>query len=169
MADETRRLSEGAAHDLLRDKQRIGPLTRRQESLAESVERLGRRMDEMARSTPAMDPSFGREIAAVAHDMRQASREIDGARLGLAGAMQGELVARLNDAAYRLLELGDQMSQMSAQSMLGQYMKQLEELANRQRGLNEQTGEAGEGQRQPGGQPAGRGEAGGRPTRRRRG
>jgi hypothetical protein len=153
LAAETRRVSEGASRDLLRDKQRIGPVSRRQESLAESVERLGRRMDEMARSTPAMDPSFGREIAAVGHDMRQAAREIDGARLGLADAMQGELVARLNDAARRLLELGDQMSQMSAQSMLGEYMRQLEELANRQRGLNEQTGEAGDGQRQPGGRP----------------
>ncbi len=150
---DTRHLAEGAAQDLLRDKPRVQPLSRRQGALAGSVERLAERMDELARSTPVMDPSLSRDVAAIAHDMRQAAREIDGAELGPASSRQQESVARLNDAAERLLELSEALSQASAQSTLSEYMQRLSELAERQRQLNQQTGGASEGERQPGSQP----------------
>ena len=147
MADVDR-LSESGARDLLRDKERISPLRRQQEMLASAVRRLADRLDALARRTPLVDPSFGREMRSIAGGMSQASRELDGAALANTWQHQRAALAGLNAAAQRLLELGDRMSQASAQMALSEYLKRLQALAQRQRGLNEQSQQAaGEDQR----------------------
>lgn len=146
----TGRLEAVGTRDLLHAKTLVGPLRQQQAMLARAVTRLAERMDDLARRTPMMDPTLGREVAAVAEDMMQAAREIEGAQLALARSRQQEAVGRLNEAARRLLDLSAAMGGASAQSMLSEYMKRLQQLAERQRGLNEQTGQAGQQGRQAG-------------------
>jgi len=145
LMSDVERLGQSRSTDLLRDKERIAPLRRRQETLSAAVGKLGRRLDDLARQTPLVDPSFGRDMQAIASDMSQASRELDGAALGEAWDYQQTSLANLNEAAQRLLELGDKMSQASAQMALSEYLKHLRALAQRQQGLNEQTEQRAEG------------------------
>jgi len=145
----TERLAGSGTPDLLRDKQRISPLRRRQDLLASAVQNLARRLTDLARQTPLVDPSFGRDMAAIANSMSQASRELEGAALSQAWERQRASLADLNEAAQRLLELGDKMSQASAQMALSEYLKRLQALAQRQQGLNAQTEQAAQGGQRP--------------------
>lgn len=136
------RLLEMRLADLARDKRAIDPLRRRQSTLAEGAGELARRMAELARQTPAMDPSLAAVAGAVAEEMAQTAREIEGADVGSAlwrgrGAMAG-----LNEVARALLEVDEKLAGGSASSALQQWMEGLQSLAERQQGLNEQTGEA---------------------------
>ena len=93
-----------------------------------------------------MDPLLPAAAQVVADEMAQAAREIEGADLGSAVGRGGNAMAGLNELARMLLETDQQLSQQTAQSALSQYMERLKSLAQRQQGLNEQTGEMQQGE-----------------------
>jgi len=146
LSDDVRDLSEHGLVDLMRDKRPISPLRRRQSTLTDATRRLAERMEQLARETPAMDPLLPAAAQVVADEMAQAAREIEGADLGSAIGRGGNAMAGLNELARMLLETDQQLSQQTAQSALSQYMERLKSLAQRQQGLNEQTGEMQEGE-----------------------
>ncbi len=153
LRDDVRELGERSRTDLLRDKRPIAPLRRRQTTLTEATHGLASRMAELSRETPAMSPMLAGAAQVIADEMAQAAREIEGADLGSALLRGRNAMAGLNEVARMLLETDEQLSQQSAQSTLEQYMQRLKSLAQRQQGLNQQTGDGqqGEGgQRVPG-------------------
>jgi hypothetical protein len=153
LRDDVQDLGRRSRTDLLRDKRPISPLSRRQRTLTHATRALARRMGELAQKTPAMSPMMAGVTEVIADEMAQSGREIDGADLSSALARGRDVIAGLNELAKRLLETDEQLSQQSAQSTLQQYMERLKSLADRQQGLNEQTGEAQQGEsgeRRPG-------------------
>ena len=151
-------LGERSRADLMRDKRPIAPLRRRQTTLTEAARGLADRMQKLAQETPAMDPMLEGAARMIGDEMAQSAREIEGADLSSALMRGRNVIAGLNELAKKLLETEEKMSQQSAQSALQQYMQQLKQLAQRQQGLNQQTGEAqpgSSGQRRPGQGPAG--------------
>lgn len=151
--DDVEELGNRARADLLRDKRPIAPLRRRQNTLTEATRGLAERMEALAQETPAMNPMLGAAAQVVADEMAQAGREIEGADLPSALIRGSNVMSGLNEIARLLLETDEQLSQQSAQSALSQYMQRLKALAQRQQGLNQQTGQAQQGQsgeRRPG-------------------
>ncbi|MGC9318057.1 MAG: DUF4175 family protein [Armatimonadota bacterium] len=159
VGEDVRRLSGLRRADLMRDKRPIDPVRRRQSRLAEATRRLAERMAQLAGQTPAMDPHLAAGTELIAEQMAQAAREIEGADLAAARQRGRDAMAGLNEVARRLLEVQDQLRQSSAQMALSQWMQRLQSLAQRQQGLNRQTGQAqqsgqsesGRPQAQPGG------------------
>jgi len=152
LGEDVGRLAALRSMDLVRDKRAVDPVRRRQSTLADGAGALAERMLALARQTPAMDPALAGATAAIAEEMAQAAREIEGADVGAATWRGRAAMAGLNEIARRLLELDDQLASSSAQSTLSDYMQRLQQLAQRQQGLNEQTGQAQSG-RQPGEAP----------------
>ncbi|MFW5868243.1 MAG: DUF4175 family protein, partial [Armatimonadota bacterium] len=145
LRDEVRALGERRRTDLMRDKRPISPLRRRQNTLTEATRGLAERMETLAHETPAMDPMLGAAAAMIGDEMAQAAREIEGADLSSALRRGRDVMTGLNQVAEKLLETDERMSQQSAQSTLQQYMERMKQLAQRQQGLNQQTGEAQQG------------------------
>ncbi len=148
LGEDVGRLVALRSMDLVRDKRAIDPVRRRQSTLAEAARALAERMLELAKQTPAMDPGLAAGVEAIADEMAQAAREIEGANIGAATWRGRAAMAGLNEIARRLLEVDDQLSSSSAQSTLSEYMRRLRQLAQRQQGLNQQTGQAQSGRRQ---------------------
>lgn len=159
VGEDVRRLSGLRRADLMRDKRPIDPVRRRESRLAEATSRLAERMAQLSGQTPAMDPHLPAGTKLIAEQMAQAAREIEGADLATARQRGREAMAGLNEVARRLLEVQDRLRQSSAQTTLSQWMQRLQSLAQRQQGLNQQTGQAqqsgqsesGRPQAQPGG------------------
>ncbi|MGD9494718.1 MAG: hypothetical protein AB7Y46_00280 [Armatimonadota bacterium] len=143
------RLAEAGMRDLMRDKRAIDPMRRRQSTLADAASALAERMSELAGQTPAMDPALAAAMQAVAGEMAQTAREIEGADLGTATWRGRAAMAGLNEVARRLLQVEEQLASSSATSTLSDYIQRLQQLAQRQQGLNQQTGQA-QAQRQQG-------------------
>lgn len=153
---EVERLGRLARADLMRGKGPIDPVRRRQSTLAEATAQLASRIRELAGRTPAMDPRLAADAQKVAQQMAQVAREIEGAALTEARHGGRDAMAGLNEIARRLMETQEQLSQQSAQMTLSQWMQQLKSLAQRQQGLNQQTGQRQQGETgQPGSQGAG--------------
>ncbi len=152
LGEDVGRLATLRSMDLVRDKRAVDPVRRRQSTLADGASALAERMLELAQQTPAMDPALAGAAVAIAEEMAQAAREIEGADVGTATWRGRAAMAGLNEIARRLLEVDEQLASSSAQSTLSDYMRRLQQLAQRQQGLNEQTGQAQSG-RQPGRAP----------------
>jgi hypothetical protein len=153
LREAVKELGERSRTDLMRDKRPITPLRRQQTTLSEATGGLAQRMEKLSQETPAMDPALAAAAQSMAGEMAQAAREIEGADLHSALGRGRHVMTGLNELAERLLETDEQLSQQSAQSTLSQYMQRLKSLAQRQQGLNQQTGEAQQGQsgqRKPG-------------------
>lgn len=142
LTEDVARLLEAPLADLARDKRSIEPLRRRQTTLAEGARELATRMAELARKTPAMDPSLAAVAGVVAEEMAQTAREIEGADVVGASWRGRAAMAGLNEVARALLEVDEQLTGGSASSALQQWMEGLRSLAERQQALNERTGEA---------------------------
>ncbi|MFO8081835.1 MAG: DUF4175 family protein [Armatimonadota bacterium] len=153
LRDSVQALGGRSQSDLMRDKRPISPLRRRQSTLTQATRGLADRMRELAQQAPAVDPMLASAAQMIAEEMAQSAREIEGADLSSALRRGGNVMAGLNELAKKLLETDDQLSQQSAQSTLSEYMERLKSLAERQQGLNQQTGEAQQGEsgeRRPG-------------------
>ncbi|MFP4248569.1 MAG: hypothetical protein ACLFU7_02855 [Armatimonadota bacterium] len=153
LRDSVEALGGRSQSDLMRDKRPISPLRRRQSALTEATRALADRMGELAQETPAIDPMLASAAQMIAEQMAQSAREIEGADLSSAIRRGGSVTVGLNELAKKLLETDDQLSQQSAQSTLSEYMERLKSLAERQEGLNQQTGEGQQGEsgeRRPG-------------------
>jgi len=155
---ETEPLAEVPQRELMLTKRQAARLQREQQAIQEGAIALAARLAELASQTPLMNPELAAQTSRIAGDMAQVSREIAAGTVPQALTCEHRAMRELNALAQRLLEMSGDLSQASAQMALSEYLKRLEALAQRQRGLNQQTGQqmSSEGTRLPlpGAQPS---------------
>lgn len=154
LLDETRALGPPSRADMGQQKRRLSQLKRQEEAVERGTEGLAAQMRDLAGQTPLMDPQLAAQAQDLTAEMAQAGRELVAGQGFQAVQRQAESVRGLNELAQRLMRLADKFDQASARMALQEYMKRLEELAQRQQALNQQMGapqEPGAGARPGGG------------------
>jgi len=129
----------------VQQKQQLERLSARQKAIAEGADRLGEQLRELSGKTPLAGPELAARMQAVGEEMQQAARSLQGGEGGAAQIAQQRSLAELNQLAADLVQLSQALGQQSAQAALSEYLKRLEQLAEQQRGLNQQSDQMGSG------------------------
>ena len=150
LQSDTQELGRQGPQEMLQSKAQTERLERQQRAITQGAERMANKLYEAARKSPLMDPSLAAQAAAAAERSRQAGRDILGGATGDALGQQQDIMTAMNLLAQQLIGSSDNYQQASAQMAVQEYMRRLEQLAQQQRALNQQTQQAGGGQPMPG-------------------
>ncbi|MGD9518788.1 MAG: hypothetical protein AB7W28_04665 [Armatimonadota bacterium] len=129
----------------VQQKETLERLSARQQALADGAERLSQQLQTLAGKTPKVGPELSARMAHIGERMRQAARSLQGGE-GMAAQMpQQQSLTELNRLAAELVALSQALGEESAQAALSEYLKRLEQLAEQQRALNQQSQQMGAG------------------------
>jgi len=146
----TRPLAEQGRADLTEQKLRLSAISQGQEAVRRGTEGLAANVRRLSRRSPIVGPELVASADRLVSQMAQARSEVEAGQAGLAYARQRDAMTGLNELAQQLMHLSDQMNQTTAQMALQEYLRRLEELAQRQEALNQQSGNQSGGQTQAG-------------------
>jgi len=141
--------------DLIGQKDLLTDLKRRQEAVRRGTEALAGQLWTLARQTPTVDPELPRRTLELAQRMARTAHQIEAGQTVVAAGAATDAMAGLNDLAEDLMKLAAQMDKTTAQMALQEHLQRLEQLAQRQQRLNEQSGGEQAAGEQAGGQQSG--------------
>lgn len=135
----TERMETFTAESASRGKAQRERVRRDQETLESSTRRLGSRLEELAKRTPALDPSLARKADEVAAQMSRAAREAAAGAGPQAVQSQRQAMRGITELAGELIRASEQMQQAASAAAAQGLLQQLQGLSQQQRAVNQQT------------------------------
>jgi hypothetical protein len=145
LAHQTESVAREMLPQAVQQKDVLERLSGQQTAVAAGARRLSEQLRKLAGKTPVVEPGLSARTEAVEERMAQAARFLQGGEGAPARTCQEQALAELNRLAADLTVLAQALGQRSAQAALSEYLKRLEQLADQQQALNQQSQDLGEG------------------------
>ncbi len=110
-----------------------------QMGLMQGLQQLATQLKELGNKTFAVSPSMGRSMGAVQAHMQEAVEQLEARNPRKSSQSQAAARESLNRMASQLASSMESLQQSGESSGFGDYMKQLQQMAGQQQGLNQQT------------------------------
>ncbi len=119
---------------------RVPETAERQQQLSSSLERVINDLYAASKESFGITPRIGKALGQAQQAMQQALQGLENRDLGQAGQQQGQAMAGLNEAVLQMDAAMQSMAQGQGGGMsMGQFMQQMQQLADGQQGINAQT------------------------------
>jgi hypothetical protein len=122
-----------------RTSARYRELAQQQADVAAGLNRVAQRLSDLSRQTFFITPQMGQGIGQAFQQMQQALSLMEERNNSAAQTAAGGAMSALNATTMQMGEAMQQVMQGSSPSGLQEYLKQLEQMANAQQGINNQT------------------------------
>ena len=126
--------------DMSQGSARVPETAERQQQLSSSLERVINDLYTASKESFGITPRIGKALGQAQQAMQQALQGLENRDLGQAGHQQGQAMAGLNEAVLQMDAAIQSMAQGQGGGMsMGQFMQQMQQLADGQEGVNAQT------------------------------
>ena len=133
----------------------MGTLADEQQNLQMNLQRTVGELVKLSQKTFGVTKDIGKALGKTAHSMQQSVKNLSERRSRQAARSQSEAMAALNETAQQLVNSMNDLQSQGSSTGFQNYLKQMQQMAGQQKGLNQQSQQLGQsGQPSPAQQAA---------------